>query len=144
MIRFLWRVVIFLASAALGLWVASLLLDDVHLHAGGFVVAVVVFAVVQSVLAPFIAKLVQQYARAFLGGVGLLATLVALIVSTLVSDGLEIDGLRTWLLATLVVWVVTAIATTLLPVFVAKRAVRATRSGTRTGAAGTDGAGRTA
>jgi uncharacterized membrane protein YvlD (DUF360 family) len=128
MIRLLLRLAIFLGSAALGLWIASLLIDDVQLHVRGFVVAIVVFALVQAILTPFVAKVISRYARAFLGGVGLISTFLALLVSTLFDGGLEISGTRTWVLATLVVWAVTAAATTLLPVFVLKKAVQAKTS----------------
>lgn len=129
MIRLLLRAVIFLGSAALGLWVASLLLDDVHLHAGGVIVAIVVFAVVQSVLTPFFAMLIKRHATAFLGGVGLISTIVALLLATLVSDGLSITGgFTNWVLATLIVWIVTALATLLLPMVLLKKAVQTKRT----------------
>ena len=112
---FLIRAVIFLVSAALGLLVASWVLDDVTVSSTGFAVAVVVFAVAQSVLSPFIAKMTARNAPAFLGGIGLLSTYVALLIASLVSDGLEISGVQTWILATLIVWLVTALATFLLP-----------------------------
>ena len=117
MIRFLLRVVVFLGSAAIGLLVAQWLLPGVSIAASGFVTVVVVFAVVQSVLSPFIGKVVAQNASAFLGGVGLVSTLVALVIASLVG-GLSIDGWRTWILATLVVWLVTAVATLVLPLVV--------------------------
>ena len=47
MIRILLRALVFLLSAALGLWVASLLLEDLRVTPGGFITAVVVFAVAQ-------------------------------------------------------------------------------------------------
>lgn len=117
MIRFLIRVLIFIASAAVGLWVASLLLDDFVVTTSGFIIAVVIFAVAQSLLQPFILKMSMRYATAFTGGVGLLSTFAALLITTLVSDGLEITGVSTWIIGTLVVWLVTAIATLLLPLW---------------------------
>lgn len=117
MIRFLIRVLIFVASAALGLWVASLLLDDFEITVTGFVTAVVIFAIAQSILTPFILKMSMRYASAFTGGVGLISTFVALLIATLVSDGLAITGVSTWVIGTLVVWLVTAIATLVLPLW---------------------------
>ncbi|WP_062137092.1 phage holin family protein [Demequina aestuarii] len=117
MIRFLIRVLIFVASAALGLWVASLLLEDFEITVSGFVTAVVVFAIAQSILSPFILKMSMRYANAFTGGVGLVSTFVALLIATLVGDGLEITGVTTWVIGTLIVWLVTAIATLLLPLW---------------------------
>ena len=118
MIRILLRVVVFVASAALGLLAAALLLPQVELSPSGFVTAVVVFALAQSILSPFILKLAARSAPAFLGGVGILSTFVALIVATLFPGGLQIDGWRAWVLAPVVVWLVTALATLLLPLVV--------------------------
>ncbi len=124
MVRLLLRTLIFLVSAVLGLLAAAALLDGFTLSASGFVVAVLVFAVAQSVLAPFIFKLTHRYAPAFLGGIGLVSTFVALLLAHLLTDGLRIEGVATWVLATLVVWLVTALATFLLP-FVLLREKRA-------------------
>lgn len=123
MVIFLIRVAIFLGSSAVGLWVTSLLVDGFHLSVGGFVTAVVVFTVVQAVLTPFIATMARKYASAFLGGVGLVSTYVALLVATLVSGGLVITGgIGTWIASVVLVWLVTALATWLLPmVFLRKR-----------------------
>ncbi|GAA4624620.1 hypothetical protein GCM10023113_14370 [Cellulomonas oligotrophica] len=118
MVRLLLRAVVFLASAALGLLAASALLDGFEVHPSGFVVAVLVFALAQSVLAPFIAKMANRYAPAFLGGIGLLSAFVALLLASTLTDGLTIEGVSTWVLASLVVWLVTALATFFLPFLV--------------------------
>ncbi|WP_159806539.1 phage holin family protein [Cellulomonas citrea] len=122
MVRLLLRTAVFLGSSALGLLVAWLVLRPrFALHPQGLIVAVVVFALAQSVLAPFIATMAKRYAPAFLGGIGLLSTFVALLLATLIGGGLTISGVSTWLLASLVVWLVTALATFLLPAFVLKQ-----------------------
>lgn len=124
MVRFLIRAVIFLVSAALGLLIASWILDDFTVSTTGFALTVVVFAIAQSVLAPFIAKMTNRYAPAFLGGIGLLSTYVALLIASIVGDGLEIVGVQTWILATLIVWLVTALATLLLPMIFIRNKVQ--------------------
>jgi len=129
MVRLLLRTLIFLASAALGLLVAAAVLDGFTVAASGFVVTVVVFAVAQSVLSPFIFKMSTRYAPAFLGGIGLVSTFVALLLAHLLTDGLSITGTATWVLATIIVWVVTAIATFALP-FVLLREKRSRRADT--------------
>ncbi len=127
MIAFLIRAAIFVVAAALGLLVAAALFDDVEVTAGGFVVTVLVFAILQSVLTPWIASMAQKYARAFMGGVGLVSTFVALLVASLVGDALTIRGVSGWVLATLVVWLVTALATVLLPVVLLKNRAQGAR-----------------
>lgn len=115
MIRILLRALVFLLSAALGLWVASLLLEDLTVTPGGFITAVVVFAVAQSLLTPVLTKVVARSAPVFMGGVGLLSTLLALWLATLLPGGITIEGWQTWALAALVVWALTAVASLLLP-----------------------------
>jgi uncharacterized membrane protein YvlD (DUF360 family) len=114
-IRLLVRTVIALASNAVGLIVAAAVLDDVHLDVTGFVVAVVVFTVVFALLQPFLLVQLRRSRAGILGGVALIATLVSLIVTVLVTDGLSIDGLSGWILGTLVVWLASVLAGFILP-----------------------------
>ena len=118
MVLLLLRAAIFLGSAALGLLAAAWLVPGVSVSANGFIVAVVLFALAQAILSPFILKMASRYAAAFLGGIGLVSTLVALILASIFTDGLRIEGLSSWVWATLVVWLVTAVATMLLPLLV--------------------------
>lgn len=126
MIRLIIRTVVYLVSAAIGLLVASAVLDDFNLHAAGFLVAVVVFSAAQLILGPFIFKVVRNNAEALVGGVGLVSTFVALLIATL-TDGLNITGVSTWIAGTVIVWLVTAIATMLLPFLLAKAGVKHAR-----------------
>ena len=125
MVRLLLRGVVFLASSAIGLLVAAWLIPGVSVTVSGFVVAVVVFSVAQAILSPFIFKMARRYASAFLGGIGLLSTLVALILASVLTHGVSIRGLGSWVAATVVVWLVTAAATLMLPLLV----IREKRSG---------------
>lgn len=117
------RSVVFLASSAIGLLIAAWLVKGVSVRVAGFIVAVVVFAVAQAILAPFIAKMANRYASALLGGIGLVSTLVALILASVLTNGLTIRGLGSWIAATVVVWLVSALATMLLPMLVIKKKV---------------------
>jgi len=132
MIMFLLRALIFLLSAALGLVVADLILADftIQWHDWwGFVLCVVIFAILQSVLAPWIARMAKRYAPALLGGIGIFSTLVALLIVVLLPiGGLRISGALTWVLAPVIVWAVTALATLLLPMLFVKKKVQAARA----------------
>jgi hypothetical protein len=130
MLRLLIRTLIFLLSATLGLLAAAWLLPGVELSVGGFIVTIVVFTVAQNVLSPFIMKITARNAPAFLGGVGLLSTFVALLLATLFAGGLHITGWQTWILATLVVWLVTALGAFFLPMFMLKKTVQKKRTPT--------------
>ncbi|TIC81513.1 hypothetical protein E8D34_17685 [Nocardioides sp. GY 10113] len=127
MVRLFWRVLVFLVSSAVGILVATLLLKDMTLDATGFLVVVVVYSVVQAVILPFVTKQAALHASAFLGGTALLATLIALVVATLINDSLMIDGFATWIAATVIVWLVTALATLLVPLALVKLGVEAIR-----------------
>ncbi|MFB4353789.1 phage holin family protein [Microbacterium sp. LS_15] len=119
MITFLLRAVMYLASAALGLIVADLLLDGFRIQWDrwwGFVVCIVVFAIVQSILAPIASRLADRYAPVLMGGIGIISTLVALVVVVLLPvGGLRIVDASGWLLGALIVWIITALGSVLLP-----------------------------
>jgi len=127
MVRFLIRAAIFLGTAALGLLIAWWLLPGFDIDWAGFLVAMLVFAIAQSLLSPHITKLATRHAPEVLGGVGLVSTFLALLLATVIANGLRIDGLLTWVLATLIVWLVTALGTWLLSVAFLKRRVGARR-----------------
>jgi hypothetical protein len=118
-LTFVIRALIFVVSAALGLVVADLVLDGFSLHWNdwwGIVLAVVIFAVLQSILAPWLLRITRRHAHALLGGAGLLSTFVALLIAVLIpAAGIGIDGPVAWIVGTVIVWLVTALATWLLP-----------------------------
>ena len=86
-----------------------------------FVVAVVIFTVIEVILDPLITKVAVEKAPALRGGVALITTLVGLIVTTWISSGLQINGLSTWLAATVIVWIAAVIAYLILPIFMVKK-----------------------
>jgi hypothetical protein len=121
MVRLLLRAAVFLGSSAIGLLVAAWLIPRVSVSVSGFITAVLVYSVAQAILAPFIFKMASRYASAFLGGIGLVSTLIALILASVLTHGLTTRGLRSWVAAMVLVWVVTALATLLLPVLVIRK-----------------------
>jgi hypothetical protein len=88
---------------------------------------VVVFAELQAVLLPFMASVARRNAPVLLGGIGLVTTFVALLVTDLVSDGLSISGVWDWILAALIVWIATMIATIAVPFILVKAGVESAR-----------------
>jgi hypothetical protein len=109
------RAVLLLASWAIGLSIAAWIVPRVSLSVPGFIVAVAAFAVTQAILSLSILKLPHRYASLLLGGTGLALTIVALILASLSTHGLTIDGMASWLATTVVVWLVTTIAAITLP-----------------------------
>lgn len=115
MLRLLVRTAIALVANAVGLLIAAALLEGVQLDVGGFAVAVVVFTVVYALIQPFLGVQLRRLGSSALGGVSLLASLVGLIVTDLVSDGLSIDGIGAWLGAAVIVWAGALLAAFVLP-----------------------------
>jgi putative membrane protein len=114
-IRLVVRTAIAFAGNAIGLIVAAALLDGVDINATSFLVAVVIFTVVFAIIQPFLAVQLRRAGSAALGGVALIATLVSLIVTDLVSNGFSISGIGNWIAATVIVWVVSLLAVFILP-----------------------------
>ena len=115
MIRLIVRTIVSLLANAVGLIVAASLLDGMDIDVTSFIVAVVIFTIVVALLQPFLAVQLRRGGGSALGGVSLIATLVSLIVTDLVSDGFSIDGIGTWIAAAVIVWVVSLLAAFILP-----------------------------
>ena len=120
MIRFVLTAIAQLIANAVALLVANYFLDDMELDASGFLTAVVIFTIAEALLLPWLRQMAMTKARALAGSTALVAALAALIVTDFVSDGLEIDGLSTWVVATIIVWGASLVTTLLLPIFVFK------------------------
>ena len=115
MIRLVVRTGIMLVANAVGLIVASLVLGGMEIDVTSFIVAVVIFTVVLALMTPFLVSSLRRGGSSVLGGVALIATLVALIITDLVSDGFSIDGIATWLAAAVIVWFSSLTAAIILP-----------------------------
>jgi putative membrane protein len=122
MTRTIIRVGLALVGNAIGLLVASLLLDDMDVSGAAFLIAVVIFTVLTAVIEPVIVKLTSSKAEVLEGASALITTLLALVITAWISDGLDISGAGTWILATVIVWFVTLIAGVVLARFVLKGA----------------------
>jgi len=109
MIRFLLQILSQLLLGAIGLLVIHFMLPDVEITLSGFFVALGAFTLAHVVLGPFVLFVAQRYAAPLAGGVGLVATLLALWIATLLPGGLQIHGLPSWILAPLFVWIITAL-----------------------------------
>ncbi|MBQ9917054.1 MAG: phage holin family protein [Microbacterium sp.] len=122
------RVLVYLASAAAGLVLADLFVGGFRiswLDWWGFLVAIVVFAIVQSLATPLASRLAQKHAPLLLGGIGIIATFVSLlVVAVLPSAGVRITTAAAWFLAPLVVWIVSAVVTWVLTVLLIDRRAR--------------------
>jgi uncharacterized membrane protein YjfL (UPF0719 family) len=116
-IRFVVRTVIVLLGNAVGLIVASLVFEDFEIDATGFILSLIIFTVVAALMTPFLESTLRrnQSTSAALGGVALISTFVALLITEVFSDGLSISGIGTWIGATVVVWLGALLAVFILP-----------------------------
>jgi uncharacterized membrane protein YvlD (DUF360 family) len=114
-IRLIVRTLVAVAANAVGLLVAAAVLDGFHLNASGFVLAVIIFTVVFALMQPFLISQMRGRAGRALGGVALIATFLALLITDLLSDGLNIEGVGTWIAATVIVWLAAVLAAFILP-----------------------------
>lgn len=127
MVRLLASAVVALLANALALLVGAWVLPGMSLDGVAFVIAVALFTVTAMLVDPLLRQLAVTKTPALLGSSALVSTLVALIVTSLVSDGLQIRGAATWILATVIVWAVALIARMLLPLVVFKKTLAKNR-----------------
>jgi uncharacterized membrane protein YvlD (DUF360 family) len=115
MVRFLVRTGVMLLANAVGLLVASVVLDGFELNGVAFVTAVVIFTVALGLMTPFLANQLRKRQSSALGGVALIATLASLVITDVISDGFTIEGLGNWIAAAVVVWAASLLAAFILP-----------------------------
>ena len=82
-----------------------------------FVFAAILFSLFEVILGPLILKLAQKRMPALEGGISFFITFVGLFLTSILIDGMHIGGLINWLLASMIVWLGSLLATTLLPHF---------------------------
>lgn len=95
-----------LAGTALGLFVAALLLGgDFQLNGAiGFVVSLIVFAILSAFFTWIVFKFLMRNAGSVVALTGLASTFLALLFTSLFTSGLDINGWG-WVWGTLIVWV---------------------------------------
>ena len=129
MIRFLIRLVIWFLAALIGIIAADLLLSGFSVSGWtSYVFVAAIYAVIQSLIAPLMNQYTERNAKMFMGGVGIFSTLIALIVTNLISGALTISGIGTWIAAAIIVWLFGALAAWILPFFIVKRVVNERRA----------------
>jgi putative membrane protein len=117
------RVGIHLLANAIGLVVAAWILSGMNISGAAFVIAVLIFTVVEVVADPLVTKIAVRSVPALRGGVALVTTFIGLLITTWISSGLQINGAKTWLLATVIVWLAAMVADLILPALLVRRAV---------------------
>ncbi len=121
MIRLLAQLVLAVLANTVGLLAASVLLDNFAINTASFVMAVLIFSLATVVLGPLILKIALTSASFMVGGIALVTTFAGLFITNLVSDGISISGLGTWIAATVIVWIFSIIGNLVLPLFLFKK-----------------------
>lgn len=107
-----------LIANAVGLLLASLLLEGFSLSPLALIIVTVIFTVVLMVLTPIIRKLSEKNMPSLLGGLSLVTTFFGLLVTQPFVAGFSIGGTANLLAATLLVWLGSLIAGVVLPKYV--------------------------
>lgn len=121
MLRLLARLTLNVLANAVGLLAASILIDGFSIDALSFVIAVIIFSLATTILGPLITKIALTSAPYLMGGIALVTTFVGLVITNLVSNGISINGISTWLFATLIVWLFSLLGNLLLPLVLFKQ-----------------------
>ncbi len=125
MVRALIWFVIDLVGNTIGLLVAWAVLPKFEINAESFVIAVLIFTVVETLVEPFLRQMAIESATALRGSVALVATFIGLLITDILSTGLHIRGVSTWIFATVIVWLATLVAGLILPLFLFRKALDA-------------------
>jgi putative membrane protein len=121
MFRLLAVAVIALIANGIALIVGDLILDKMSLSAASFVIAVLIFTCADILFSPLINQIASTRAPVLLGSTSLVSTLIALILTTLISDGLSISGISTWIAATVIIWLIALVLRLVLPYVLFKK-----------------------
>ena len=118
--RILRGTLVALGANAAALLVASTALSGFHLSVGDFGIVLVAFTLLALFVRPVVKAVVRTYAP-FLAIVGsLIAAFIVLVIADLLLRGLSIHGVKTWLVATLLIWGVGILTSLALGAYIAK------------------------
>ena len=100
------RLLLALAANAVAFIICAALLDGFDLGGTQFVVAVVMFSVVNWLVPIIVIGAVRRRSAASIGLILLAANAATLLVTDWLSDGIDISGAGTLVLATIIIWMV--------------------------------------
>lgn len=121
MIRLVARLVLNILANAVGLIVASAMLDSFSIHGVAFVFAVLVFSLTTTVLGPLVTSIAIKNASFLIGGTALVTSFVGLFITNIFSHGISMTGLSAWILAPVIIWLFSLVANLFLPLVIFKK-----------------------
>lgn len=108
--KFLLGWLLSLAANAIALVICWLLLPGFNLSFPvGFIVAVVLFGIFSAIFSWLVFRLLRDKGSAVVALTGLISTFLALLLTSLLTSGLAIDGVTAWVLATLIIWLISVL-----------------------------------
>ena len=123
MMKFLTSTAVYLGANAIGLLLAIILLPGFTITPTGFIVAVAIFSIIQSVGGPMVTKMSLKKLPQLMGGIALVVIFIGLFVTEILVPGMSMGGIANWLAATLLVWIGSLTASILLPLYIFKEVV---------------------
>jgi putative membrane protein len=124
-VRLLVRVALAVAANAAALLIAAALLERFEIDTSGFLIALAIFSLLSLPVQPLVTWVVTTPNRVFAAVVGLLVTWLVLVITDAVSDGIQIEGWWTWVLATIIVWLASLVDELVYDVLVPRTRPRA-------------------
>ena len=124
------RAVIALSANPDALFLAAALLDGVRVKRAFFPLLVGVFTVISLLITPTLTAFVKENAAPIAALAGLIAAVVALLITVLVSDSLQITGPLAWVMATVIMWLAALTVQYIGPLVVREREERRRRGTT--------------
>lgn len=121
MTRFLARILITLFANAVGLFVAALVVPGFRIDVFSFITSLLLFTVVEIIFEPIVLKVALKYSPALRGGIALVTTLIGLLLTVAFTSGLQLSGLRAWVLAPTIIWLTVVLANIILPKLIFKK-----------------------
>jgi len=97
------RIGLHLGTSAVALILAALILPGFHLRFSGFLTAVIVFTIMQSLATGILAKVAKRHVPALSSAATLVSTLLALVIANGFAGGTSVRTFTSWVLATVVV-----------------------------------------
>lgn len=113
--------ILFVLANGAGLLLAVIILPGFYMGIFALVFAAILFSLFEVILGPLILKLAQKRMPALEGGISFVITFVGLFFTSILIDGMHIGGLINWLLASMIVWLGSLLASTVLPRFIFKK-----------------------
>ena len=127
--RLLASIVVSVVASAVALIVAAVLLDDFTLKATTFPIVAILFAAILLVARATTETVVDKHAHLLSSFVGLIGAYIALLVTDIVTDGLNIEGIRTWIIGTGIIWLGMILANLILAKRITTAMVKQRREG---------------